>query len=149
MDSDTDKIEILRDLIRANRPPGHRHGPAVRDPRHVFYRPILSIVDALGGRQQPDSFEVFLGRHLLGNVVRFKWGDWGSWRAADGWGLRVRDTRAAAAGQLLHLARTTGYQCDRTGGTIPCPGTSDRVHRCYIAPLGCEHECECVCGSHW
>lgn len=148
MKANLDDVALLHELVRANRPPGHSHGPAVRDPRHVFYRPVYSTLAALAAAQPPDSSEVFLGRHLLGNVVRFAWGDWGSYRAADGRGLAVQDTRAAAAGQLLQLARATEHRCERTAGGIPCTAASDSIHRCYIAPLGCQHYCECVCGIY-
>ncbi|WP_284741785.1 hypothetical protein [Amycolatopsis sp. RTGN1] len=148
MKHNLDSLATLHELVRANRPPGHRDGPVVRDPRHVFYRPIFTTLTALAASQPPDSYEVFLGRHLLGNVVRFAWGDWGSYCAADGRGLPVQDTRAGAAGQLLHLARTTEHRCERTSTRISCPAVSDSIHRCYIAPLDRQHYCECVCGTY-
>lgn len=149
MDGIVTELAFLHELIRANRPPGHRHGPAVRDPRHVYYQPVFTTLAAQARGERPDCYEVFLGRHLLGSVTRFVWGDWGTWRAADGRGMSVQDTRAAAAGQLLDLARTNEYRCPRTWNAPACPGSCDGVHRCYIAPLGCEHSCECVCGTYW
>ncbi|MET9265282.1 hypothetical protein [Amycolatopsis sp. NPDC004079] len=144
-----DIIAAARELVASSRPPGHRDGPPIRDPRHVFYRPVFASPRDFAAGRPPDSYEVFLGRHLLGTVVQFAAGDWGCWPAADGTGLPVRKSRAEAARQLLQLARSTEHRCDRIDDASRCTAADDGVHRCYIAPLGRPHDCLCVCGIHW
>lgn len=141
----------IYEFVQANRPPGHVLGPTVEDPRHVHYRPLINF----GRHKQPPillpphAFEVFLGRHLLGTVVRLALGDWGAWPAAEGRGLPLQPRRAAAARALLSLAREHGHVCAVTSEEdLPCSASGDRVHRCYVAPLGRKHFCRCACGSY-
>lgn len=132
-----------------NRPPGHLLGPTVRDSRHIHYRPLPNL-----GRGTPPillpphAFEVFLGRHLLGKVVRYAHGDWGAVIEADGTTVKPQPTRAAAARGLLTLAHEHGHHCEATNDHPPCPAGAQRVHRCYVAPLGRPHYCRCVCGTY-
>lgn len=142
--------QAIYEFVRDNRPPGHVLGPAVKHPRHIKYRPLINF-----GRRTtppvllpPHAFELFLGRHLLGTVVRFTLGDWGAWPAAEGPGLPPQPSRAAAARQLLSLAREHGHECDTTSDELRCSASQDRIHRCYVAPLGRKHFCRCACGDY-
>lgn len=154
------KIATMREMrafVERNRPPGHPERP-VTHPRHIVYRP-LSYYGIRRGQMMmlpPYSFEVYRGRYLLGTVVRQVRGEWFAWPAEKGPGIGAFAKRSYAAGALLRLW-DAGYGCSRFGGLcslLPNPlwdeTKPDRrgPHYCYIARLGGEHVCECLCGIH-
>lgn len=146
----------MRAFAERNRPPGHPLRP-VTDNRHIVYRPELYF-SCRNSRHMmirpPYSFQVFRGRYLLGTVTRMLQGEWFAFPAEKGPGMGSFERRSHAARALLHRW-DAGYGCRRFGGLcslLPNPlwdeTKPDRrgPHYCYIARLGGEHVCECLCG---